>query len=562
MRHKLTLILFLIFVFLLRINVSSQDITKAPWNEYIGSHYDTEPWGGWVRDYSMKTASRSYMLNTELEAGALDPNIIAGLVNELYNEMLKLPVQYDAVLQTSSVGRDLDGVKQYMQRIEADGGATWRELCKQQALKLTELPNGKNRIFWQIGNEISSPAYSEYLNSWAGNPVPCNGNGCDYDPFVMPIYAECYFAPSVQGIQEASMQLYGSKDSINIILGSLTNAGGNAPFNWLNSLLSYTIEGKYAPDLAGKKVYELIDIISVHYMVGNSSPSFWKTWLDKYRDAWFGVGKIKGIWSTEEVGIRAAEQGQGAARGAAATSRYLEWALTNNYSPYQCRTNYWAHWAGPVGSRVDDLNQEVYNFLGNSQLLLVNQDDVKYDNPDIESHAFLSSDSKKGIIYTLLKNATQSDSVSAIDIANYGMGNITSATSHYFSPSGHQVIQPGIENENSTFHLDLKNSYSFESGNAVLVTFIQTGTSNTGIPPVMKDISVSIYPNPAKSSFAVELPEEKFDLLVIDLSGKYMTIKKNVSRKTMIDCSDFPGGIYILKVVTEDKIFAGRIVKQ
>ena len=66
------------------------------------------------------------------------------------------------------------------------------------------------------------------------------------------------------------------------------------------------------------KVYELIHIITIHYMMGNSSANVWEKLINTY-STWFGTGRIRGIWSTEEVGIRAATEGRGASVGAKAT---------------------------------------------------------------------------------------------------------------------------------------------------------------------------------------------------------------------------------------------------
>lgn len=451
-------------------NCVSQNISQSTWNDYTGSHYQTQPWGGWVRDFSRNTGT--YILDSGAVFGQIDTN----LINNLYNTMLTLPVQYDVTLQSAGLGsaRDTQKVNQYLSRIQADNGSMWRQLCKKEAVKLAGIPNGKQRIFWQIGNEISSPAYSEQLNLWAGNPVPC-GTGCWFDQFVIPIYAEYYFAPSAQGFREASMQLYGSPDSITIMLGSLTNAGGAGASVWLDSLLNYKIVGTYAPALAGKRVKELVDIISIHYMMGTMSTATWNSKIDGYRNKWFGVGKIKGIWSTEEVGINAATSGRGAAAAAAITSRYLEWALKNNYAPYQCRTNYYANGTGLANTRVNDLNQEIYNFLGPAYISLVDSSSVMHNNNNIESHAFLSSDSTKGIIYSLLKvSPPMVGSVSKIKIKGFKMGQISGATAHHFSSTGHLTISPNVTSSLDTFIVDLVNPYPLDSGYKALVTFIQT----------------------------------------------------------------------------------------
>lgn len=542
--------------------LTAQNVTQAPWTAYVGSHYTTEPWSGWVRDYSRKLGS--FMLDSGDVVGQIDTD----LITQLFTDMSALPSEYDGTLLATGLGRDTQKVNLYMARIESDNGATWRELCRRQALELGKLPDGKNRIFWQMGNEISSPAYSHLLNLWAGNQVPCNGEGCGYDPFVIPLYAEYYFAPSVQGVNEASMELYGSKDSITIILGSLTNAGSNVAFQWLDSLMNYTIVGTYAPDLAGKKVYELIDIISIHYMMGNVSSDSWRTQIDRYRDAWFGTGKVKGIWSTEEVGINAALNGRGAARGAATTARYLEWAILNKYSPYQCRTNYYAHGTGPAGSTVDDLNQTTLDFLGHVPLSLVDEVHLAHDNPDVEVHAFLTPDTTKAIIYTMLKTAPPGEgSVSSIQIEDQVLGRITNATVHYFSPSGHQTIHPAITEIDGAIRIDLQAAYALDSGEAVLITLIETQPSaSSGILEIdSEDSRVSVYPNPPGNGMVRIISTDRVQRirLLNSVGENVLTEIMNGQYTAEVDVSSLSSGMHLIELLLEDgTIIRKKIVLQ
>lgn len=556
------IIILIVIGLLPTIKTTSQNISQSSWNDYTGSHYKTQPWGGWVRDYSRKTGS--YILDSGLVYGQIDTN----LINTLFNDLMVLPTKYDVMLQTNGLGsaRDTGKVNLYLRRIEADSGRIWKELCRQEALKLAGLQHGKDRIFWQVGNEISSPAYSQQLHLWDGSPVPGGGNGIWYDQFVIPIYVEYYLAPSVEGINAASMQLFGSPDSINICLGSLTNAGGQGASIWLDSLMNYTIKGTYAPTLVGKKVYELVDIITIHYMMGTASTDSWKSKIDGYRNRWFGIGKIKGIWSTEEVGINAAEKGKGAIVGAITTSRYLEWAILNNYTPYQCRTNYYASETGPVNTTVSNLNQEIYNFLDSSSISLVSSNAIIYDNPQVESHAFLSSDSTRGVIYTFLKGSTMlTGSVSKIKITGYKMGNIRSATSHYFSSAGHQVFTPTITASLDTFIVDMISPVKLDSTNYMLVTLIRTvpfvTTSIVGErrSPYSFELEQN-YPNPFNPSTTINfsLPKTGYATLkVFDILGREvstlvdgeMTAGKH---SILFNAMNLPSSIYFYQLIAGD----------
>ncbi|MEZ4951040.1 MAG: T9SS type A sorting domain-containing protein [Saprospiraceae bacterium] len=535
----------------------SQNLSPAPWSHYVGSHYKTEEWSGWVRDYSRRLG------NFILDSGEVVGQVDTILIQELFQNMASLPIEMDGTLMATGLGRDAQKVASNLDRIEQDSGALWRNLCRLQALKMLELPKGKQRIFWQIGNEISSPAYSDYLNQWAGQNVPCGGDGCNYDPFVIPVYAEYMFAPSVQGIREASQAQFGSPDSIQIILGSLTNAGSNAAFNWLETLLNYTIDGTFAPALKGKKVFELVDIISIHYMMGNSNSIAWRNWIDRYRDAWFGKGKIKGIWSTEEVGIRAAMNGEGAARGAANNSRYLEWAIQNQYTPTQCRTNYYAHDVGPTGSKVNDLNHELYGFLGETPLSLVDSIFIAYDNPAIESHAFLNADSTKGVIFSFLKSAPpQAGSISEIRIMNKGMGKIQTASGHYFSPNGHQILQASIQENNGSYILDYNSNVMLDSGKSVLLTLIETQPNLGPISTEELDLGKQpgFFPNPAIFQISPKNidPFSPFEISVFDLIGNRVL---HSTKQEDLDISHLPAGIFIVKIHNGNKNFTGKLLK-
>ena len=77
----------------------------------------------------------------------------------------------------------------------------------------------------------------------------------------------------------------------------------------------------------------------------------------------------------------------------------------------------------------------------------------------------------------------------------------------------------------------------------------------------IENIELSIYPNPVKHQFFIELENETItEINVIDYSGRIVkTINKNVNS---VNVSDLQQGIYILKVDTKNGISTTRFVKQ
>ncbi|MFM9950694.1 MAG: T9SS type A sorting domain-containing protein, partial [Saprospiraceae bacterium] len=65
--------------------------------------------------------------------------------------------------------------------------------------------------------------------------------------------------------------------------------------------------------------------------------------------------------------------------------------------------------------------------------------------------------------------------------------------------------------------------------------------------------AVKVYPNPAQQSFAVELPEQTFNVVVFDITGKQIFKAENIFQKMKIDANAFNNGIYTVRVTTRDQ---------
>lgn len=414
------------------IKVNSQTLTQNNWTSYCGWHYGNTPaWGGWVRDFVQHSTGYD-LIDT---AGTI---IVVDTLklNNLYNSLSTVDTAVDILQLDGGLGQAKDTVKAkgFINMIEADSAAFWKSLVLKQCNKLAQLPNSQNRLYYQLGNEITSAALSSSIRYAQGLPY---SSGSDYDQSIIPAFVELYMAPTIEAIDSASVLNFGSKGKINICLGSITNAGDQAAQPYTDVLLNYTITGTYAPSLSGKKVYELINIITIHYMMGNSSKDVWANKMNGYT-SWIGTGRIKGVWSTEEVGIQKANAGAGAAYSARATFRYLKLAVDNNYTSREVRTNYWAWDLGTANTQVNDFNNELFNYLGNVKLSYVNAAHTTLiDSLSTEWHGLLTESANKAV---LVITGTTTQTITQIKLAKNGWGNVSNVSLTRYDTAGNYSI--------------------------------------------------------------------------------------------------------------------------
>jgi hypothetical protein len=75
---------------------------------------------------------------------------------------------------------------------------------------------------------------------------------------------------------------------------------------------------------------------------------------------------------------------------------------------------------------------------------------------------------------------------------------------------------------------------------------------------------VSIFPNPTKGKFTIELENtSKNSLIVIsDLVGKVIFSKTIIDNTLQIDISNQPKGIYLVKIINGNNVTTQKIVYQ
>jgi hypothetical protein len=80
------------------------------------------------------------------------------------------------------------------------------------------------------------------------------------------------------------------------------------------------------------------------------------------------------------------------------------------------------------------------------------------------------------------------------------------------------------------------------------------------------ETQIRIFPNPTKGNLAIELlgesTEVKIDYTVYNSSGKILKSKKTSEQKFNIDFTNYPSGIYILKLSIDGEVSEWKIIKE
>lgn len=103
------------------------------------------------------------------------------------------------------------------------------------------------------------------------------------------------------------------------------------------------------------------------------------------------------------------------------------------------------------------------------------------------------------------------------------------------------------------------------------IDFVGTGdqtltpifTDTIIIPPTNPNFEVNIYPNPTQDFVTIDLSnlENEPSFILYDICGKRLLEHNIAERRTTIEMSAFPKGVYVLQVATKEESITERIVK-
>jgi hypothetical protein len=436
------------FALLHFLNVTPANALEIPWAAYFVSQDKPAPWAQTVR--GLGRGKTGVALIEESEQINVGPGSEFARLEEQVKDVI---TSRDMIIPVGGLraAKEQDEVNAFMNMIKRDGGKRWKEVVLTQAVRFAKLPHGYERIYWQVGNEINSKAYGTTLNRWAGKGV---ASGFD-DSYIIPLYVEYFLAPTVEALRSASLQVTGSKDKIQVLLGPIANAARPSSRKWLDDLLNYRIRGDFATTLAGERVADAVNMIGIHYVV-TSANSDWSVILDDLHHKWVGHSRITGIWSTEELGKKAAEAGLGAATAIRVAARYLHWWGVHSITPKQSRCSFWGWEMGKPGTTGGDGMQALYNFLGDTALKELDRALNVEPLNNLEVYAFQSaSDPSKRIMIFFPRKPDEKVNVSQISLKAMGWSEKVKADLHVFSSKGHDIQPLAIQKEQDTYRLSL-----------------------------------------------------------------------------------------------------------
>ena len=130
----------------------------------------------------------------------------------------------------------------------------------------------------------------------------------------------------------------------------------------------------------------------------------------------------------------------------------------------------------------------------------------------------------------------------------------------------------GIQEEidlNDFIGEEIKIRFQFESDGAVgadgfyfddlTINVLDDGSLNN---PTVNLVPFNIYPNPVNDELFIDTPLLDYELSVFNIHGQLLVSNANYSASQTLNFSDFPSGIYLLKIISQTKVTVFKIIKK
>lgn len=434
----------------------------SPWTSYMGSVGGGADWATWNRHWLAASTGMSLVR---------DPSLTSSLYSSAASDL----ATHDLMLPITAFVRDSASMSEFLNLIQDGGVATWQEAVRAEVETLSLVDPSAKRVFYQLGNEITAKSISTNLRSWtASRGIAISGVARSYDTEMIPYYVEYFLAPTVDKVMQASSQYFGDPKAAIIALGSIGNALTTDARAWLDVLLDYQVQGTYAPALQGLRVYDLVDLITVHYVGPNSG-------LDEIWDKWKNKGRIRGLWTSEEIGSKAVDSGHGAGRALLTTAEQLNWFYKRTLTPEQSRVAFydWNRDAAVAGTSVNEAMQVLYGFVPNDPLEVFSDGVTIAGNPGTLYGYRLNSvtdNNKRLIIVTPdFTEPALNASVTSVQIDKAGWSGTVTASVHQFSATGGHVLVGATVSQTATgYEVKFNSAVTLVGdGSALLITLQQ-----------------------------------------------------------------------------------------
>jgi hypothetical protein len=96
-------------------------------------------------------------------------------------------------------------------------------------------------------------------------------------------------------------------------------------------------------------------------------------------------------------------------------------------------------------------------------------------------------------------------------------------------------------------------------GNVEFATFLTENPVTSA--HILPNISVDVYPNPTLETITISTSINNSEFVVSDINGKVLS-KERFSKNSQFNFSEYPSGVYFVKVISGENVVSKKIIKQ
>lgn len=96
-------------------------------------------------------------------------------------------------------------------------------------------------------------------------------------------------------------------------------------------------------------------------------------------------------------------------------------------------------------------------------------------------------------------------------------------------------------------------------GNVEFATFLTENPVTSA--HILPNISVDVYPNPTLETITISTSINNSEFVVSDINGKILS-KERFSKTSQFNFSEYPSGVYFVKVISGENVVSKKIIKQ
>jgi hypothetical protein len=109
---------------------------------------------------------------------------------------------------------------------------------------------------------------------------------------------------------------------------------------------------------------------------------------------------------------------------------------------------------------------------------------------------------------------------------------------------------------------DFNNEKTIQKGKTVQIEYLPADSTQS-VPNTLANHAIPVYPNPSSGIYYINTQNYNIQSWIItDMSGRILKKETQLFSSGVIDITDLPQGIYLLKVMTTDALFTQKLIKK